>query len=662
MKILCVGGGPAGLYFAILMKRRNPAHDIAVVERNPAGQTTGWGLVFTAGMLERLDQNDPPTGARIRERLIAWDDVNVTVSGRRVVTGGHGFLGISRLAVITVLQQRAAELGIAVDYERRFDADELETADADLIVIADGATSRLRDRYRDAFGAVVDVRPNKYIWLGTRKTFDNEFAFLFERTEAGWLWAHCYQFDAETSTFVVECTDATWRGLGFDAMPVDDAVARCETLFAPYLDGHPLMADDAQRRRSSWTNFGVVRCRTWHHGKIVLLGNAAHSAHFSIGSGTRLALEDAAVLADCLDGRDRPDAESLARYQRTRQAASGRLHDAAVSSMLWFEAVEAYLEQDPQQFTYALLTRSQRIGHEGLRQRDPAWLETVADWFQATHGRTGEAAKQPPSTLPRTLRGVTLPNRVVVDLGTGATGSTADGMPPAGLRIGEVVVDPDRPADDPAYAEAFARLAEDRTGARPDARLGVRLVAGAPAVGGRPDPARAAETFAAAAAAAARAGVDLVELDAAADPVIGIAAAWPAGGIGPDAAAEAVGPSLAAFRAVRAVWPADRPLSVRLGAATDAEGRALAPRELRRAAGRFRAEGVDVLDVPLDERFHLVGEPRIAGQETLPAVLAVGSVRQADLVDALILAGRADLYSPGPPGGAPSADARVAAQ
>jgi anthraniloyl-CoA monooxygenase len=661
MKIQCIGGGPAGIYFASLMKIRNPAHEVTVIESNQAGETTGWGLVLTDGLLTKLEANDPVSARRIRDSLISWSNVEVEVKGRRVTSGGHGFLGISRLNLITILQQRAEELGVAVDYERWYDPGELPGSDADLIVASDGANSRIRTCYPNWFDAHNDLRPNKYIWLGTRKTFENAFKFIFERTPGGWVWAHCYQFDANTSAFVVECCEDTWRNLGFDVMTPEEAAERCREIFAAHLDGHPLLINDARRRRSLWTSFNVVRCGRWHHGRTVLLGNSAHTAHFSIGSGTRIALEDAIALADALDGLERPDPERLGAYQELRQAQTARLHAAAMNSMLWFENIAPYLDQDPLQFTYALLTRSRRIGHESLRGRDEDWIRKVESWFLrqsgavASSGRADAAAR--PSLVPLTLRGITLKNRIVSEYPpagpngrrtssdapeSGAPGESA-GLAMIEVRVGSAL------DDATAMSGLVSRVRQDGWDC-----VGARLVP-APddrrAVAAEERGAASWRHYVASVARASKAGLDLLELDLGADPALflprgaGPGSADSRPDVEADMAARLV-PAIRMFRAVRDAWPADRPISVRLGGLREPGGRPISPERLAAAAKLFRDEDVDILDVPLDWRMHVVGAPRIAGSKRKPVTLAVGPVDKPDQIDALILAGRADLCRP----------------
>jgi anthraniloyl-CoA monooxygenase len=411
MKVVCVGGGPAGLYLAISMKLRDPAHDVLVVERNRADDTFGWGVVFSNETLANLWQNDAKSAAAIEQSFQHWDDIDVYFKGHVVRSGGHGFAGIARKRLLHILQERARALGVRLQFER--EVEELSPyRDADLIVAADGINSRIRERFAAAFRPSIEWRKNKYIWLGTNRPFD-AFTFAFEDSPHGWIWAHAYRFDATTSTFIVECDEATWRGLGFDRMTGEDSVAACEMLFERHLGGYRLMSNAKHRRGSAWLNFPRVACERWYHDNIVLLGDAAHSAHFSIGSGTKLALEDAIGLADALHGKGELE-PALAAYQESRRIEVLKLQSAARNSTEWFEAVPRYVGFEPMQFAYALLTRSQRVSHENLRLRDRTWLEGMEQWFaERASGHPLQVAVPPMFTAFR-LRGLELANRIAV--------------------------------------------------------------------------------------------------------------------------------------------------------------------------------------------------------------------------------------------------------
>jgi len=414
MRVACLGGGPAGIYFAISMKLRDPSHEVHVFERNRAGDTFGWGVVFSDQTLANLTQNDPVSAASISTSFAHWDDIEVTLDGKSETSSGHGFIGIGRLKLLQILQARAAELGVIMHFETEFSDDLERFADFDLIVAADGVNSRIRTRYEDRFDVDIQTRTNKFIWLGTEKLFD-AFGFFFERTEAGWIWAHAYRFDETHSTFIVECAPETWEKLGFDTMDQAETIARCEEIFARHLDGQALLTNAGHLRGSAaWINFRRVLCRQWSFDNVVLLGDAAHTAHFSIGSGTKLALEDAIKLAEVLSRSGLQDKAALATalgdYQDERQVEVLKIQNSARNSTEWFETLERYTDFDAPQFAYSLLTRSQRVSHENLRQRDPAWLAGVERWF------AGEETSEPtpPLLTPFRIADLDLANRIVV--------------------------------------------------------------------------------------------------------------------------------------------------------------------------------------------------------------------------------------------------------
>ncbi|MEO1677213.1 MAG: bifunctional salicylyl-CoA 5-hydroxylase/oxidoreductase [Pseudomonadota bacterium] len=414
MRIAILGGGPAGLYFAISMKLRDPAHDITVLERNRPGDTFGWGVVLSDDALQNLETNDPESARAIRDSFAYWDDIAVVHNGVRTVSTGHGFAGIGRKKLLHILQNRARALGIDMQFECEFDSAEALRHDYDLVVAADGLNSRVRTEYADHFKPDIEQRKCKFVWLGTHQKFDDAFTFIFEKTAQGWIWAHVYQFDADTATFIVECTEETWANFGFKDMSKEEIVAKCEEVFADHLGGHALMSNAAHLRGSAvWLNFPRVLCETWHHENVVLLGDASASAHFSIGSGTRLAFDSAIALADYLHSE--PTLErAFARYQDERRLEVLRLQSAARNSLEWFEEVERYLDMDPVQFNYSLLTRSQRISHENLRLRDADWLSEAERWFQTQAGVSGNAPIRAPMFAPLKLRDMELKNRIVV--------------------------------------------------------------------------------------------------------------------------------------------------------------------------------------------------------------------------------------------------------
>ncbi len=411
MKLACVGGGPAGLTFAISMKLRDRAHDIVVFERNDPGDTFGWGVVFSDQTMENLRANDPVGAAAIEAGLAHWDDFDVHIHGQIITSSGHGFSGIGRKRLLNLLQDRARDLGVRLEFQREVDIDAAFFAEYDLVVASDGLNSKLRNAYADDFQVDIDTRPNKYIWLGANKAFA-AFTFAFEQTPHGWIWAHAYTFEPGASTFIVECSENTWRGLGFDAMSQDETCRAAERLFAKYLDGATLDTNSKHLRGSAWLNFPRVVCSTWRRGNLILMGDAAHTAHFSIGSGTKLAFEDAIKLAQVLHG-GKPLDEALSEYQAERHVDVLKLQNAARNSTEWFEHIDRYASLNPLQFAYSLLTRSQRVSHENLRLRDPVFLKRVESWFVQNAGAsTGESP--PPMFAPLRLREMALANRVVV--------------------------------------------------------------------------------------------------------------------------------------------------------------------------------------------------------------------------------------------------------
>ena len=441
MKVVCLGGGPAGLYFAISMKLRDPQNDILVVERNRAGDTFGWGVVFSDQTLANLLSNDPVSAEVIESEFAHWDDIEVVVGEHVERSGGHGFIGIGRKRLLNILQDRARELGVRLEFETEFDTDLTKWADYDLIVASDGINSRVRTDNESRFGVDIQTRANKFMWLGTAQLFD-AFAFIFEKTEAGWIWAHAYRFDETRSTFIVECSEETWRGLGFDSMEQADTIAACERIFARHLGGNPLLTNAVHLRGSAaWINFRRVLCEQWSFDNVVLLGDAAHTAHFSIGSGTKLALEDAIKLAEVMSrphiAQNRANmAEALAEYQKERHTEVLKIQNSARNSTEWFETLDRYLDFAPKQFAYSLLTRSQRVSHENLRLRDPEWLADVERWLeeqattQAHQPVTSATSDKPmqPMVTPYRLRDLTIANRIVVSpILTYAAGS--DGVP-----------------------------------------------------------------------------------------------------------------------------------------------------------------------------------------------------------------------------------------
>ena len=410
MKIAVLGAGPAGLYFAISMKLRDAAHDITVYERNKADDTFGWGVVLSDETLDNLAENDAKSAAAIREHFAYWDDIAVIHKGVRTVSTGHGFCGIGRKKLLMLLQERARELDIKLEFQSDIADPRPFMESHDLVIAADGLNSRSRAAFADHFEPDIDTRKCKFVWLGTHQKFDDAFTFIFEKTEHGWVWAHAYQFDPDTATFIVECSQDTWDRFGFGSMSQQESIAVCERIFEKHLGGHALMTNANHIRGSAWINFPRVLCERWSFQNLALMGDAAASAHFSIGSGTKLALESAIAMADYVQSEPTLE-KAFAKYEDARRTEVLKLQSAARNSLEWFEDVERYLGLDPVQFNYSLLTRSQRISHENLRLRDEKWLGSAEEWFQ---NQAGSASHRPPMLAPFKLRGMELKNRIVV--------------------------------------------------------------------------------------------------------------------------------------------------------------------------------------------------------------------------------------------------------
>ncbi|MDG2065757.1 MAG: bifunctional salicylyl-CoA 5-hydroxylase/oxidoreductase [SAR324 cluster bacterium] len=412
MKIVCIGGGPGGLYFAISMKLRNPEHEITVVEQNKPHDTFGWGIVFSDQTLENLQLNDPESAETIRKSFAYWDDIDVHIHGKVIRSGGHGFIGIGRLRLITILQERAEELGIQQVFETQVE-NSVNYENYELVVASDGINSKIRTQHKAHFQPDIDLRRNKFIWLGTHKLFE-AFTFIFIKTEHGWIWAHAYRFAEDLSTFIVECEPETWIALGFEEMSKEEAIGFLESLFVDYLDANPLMENAKHLRGSSvWMNFPRVTCKHWYHQNIVLLGDAVHTAHFSIGSGTKLAFEDGISLAESIHQNSNL-ADAFKSYQDEREIEVLRLQNAARNSTAWFENIPRYTNFSTTQFTYSLLTRSQRVSHENLRLRDKIWLESMECEFAENASGTAVQTPISPMFTPFSLRKMELVNRVAV--------------------------------------------------------------------------------------------------------------------------------------------------------------------------------------------------------------------------------------------------------
>ncbi|MCO5332322.1 MAG: bifunctional salicylyl-CoA 5-hydroxylase/oxidoreductase, partial [Ilumatobacteraceae bacterium] len=653
MKVLCLGGGPAGLYFAISMKLRDPAHEVTVLERNKADDTFGWGVVLSDDALGRMERNDPQSTAAIRDEFAYWDDIAVVHHGRRTVSGGHGFAGIGRMKMLLLLQDRARELGVDLRFQTEFRSAEEYRHDYDLVVAADGINSLVRKEYEAEFRPDIDMRLCKFIWLGTHQKFDDAFTFIFEPTEHGWMWMHAYQFDADTATAIVECTQQTWDAWGFEDMSKEETIATCERVFAAHLGGHSLISNANHLRGSAvWMNFPRVICERWHHENVVLMGDAAATGHFSIGSGSRLAFDSAIALAEYLHSEPTME-QAFERYQEERRMEVLRLQSAARNSLEWFEQCERYLDMDPVQFNYSLLTRSQRISHENLRLRDPDWLRQAEDWFQAQAGGTPGRA---PMFAPFRLQDMELVNRVVVS--PMAQYRAVDGCPTdwhfahyaerakggAGLLYTEMTcvspegrITPGCPGlYAPEHEAEWARLVrfvhgetaakvccqighsgrkgstqvgwEDADRPLPDGNWEVMSASAVPwspasqvpRAMTRADMDRVTAEFVAAAEMAERAGFDMIELHAAhgyllssfISPVSNVRTDEYGGSL-----ENRMRYPLEVLGAMRAVWPAQKPMSVRISAHDWLDEHGVTPDEAVEIARRFHAAGADIIDV-----------------------------------------------------------------
>ena len=714
MRIACIGGGPAGLYFAISMKLRDPSHEIEIFERNAPGVTFGWGVVFSDLTVENITANDPVSAKAINEEFAHWDDIDVHFRGETVTSGGHGFIGIGRKRLLEILQDRARELGVALHFNAECDPADPKWHDFDLVIASDGANSRFRDSAPEAFGVDIDVRSNRFVWLGTSKVFD-AFTFAFEETEHGWIWAHAYRFAPDCSTFIVECSEETWRSFGFDRMSQEESIAACEALFGKYLDGHELQSNASHLVGSAaWLNFRRIKCERWTSGNVILLGDAAHTAHFSIGSGTKLALEDAIKLAEVLNRPGLCLEAALDEYQAERNLEVLKLQNSARNSTEWFETLERYADFEPLQFAYSLLTRSQRISHENLRLRDREWLEGVERWFwkRATAGKSNKTA--PPMFAPFRMREMSIENRIVVS--PMAMYSAVDGTPNdfhfvhygeralggAGLLFTEMTcVSPEGRISpgctglwNAEHVTAWKRIVDfvhsnskakiclqlGHSGGKGSTKLGwegndVPLEDGnwpvlaasdvpwspvnqVPSPMTRADMDAVRDQFVAAVRMGAECGFDMVELHAAHGYLL-------AGFISPlqNTRADEYGGSLEnrlrypleVFAAMRAAWPSDNPMSVRISATDWAGDNGITPEDSVEIGEAFAREGADLIDVSAGQSwagqqpvygrmFQTPFSDRIRNEGKL-ATMAVGNIYEPDHANSILAAGRADLVA-----------------
>jgi anthraniloyl-CoA monooxygenase len=720
MRIAVIGGGPAGLYFAALAKQLGPAHEITVWERNAPDDTFGFGVVFSDETLDGIEHADRTVFDAMRREFARWDDIDVHIRHEVITSGGHGFAAMSRRRLLEILQARCRDLGVTLHFRTAApDADEL-SAGHDLVVACDGLNSATRARYAETFRPGVDVRRCKYMWLGTDRVFD-AFTFHIRQTPHGVMQIHGYPYDATGSTFIVEMHEDVWRAAGFDAsagrefrpgQSDDVSIASVRELFADILDGHKVHANN-----SRWISFATVRNETWWHRNVVLLGDAAHTAHFSIGSGTKLAMEDALALAACL--HEQPTVETALRaYEAERRPVVLSTQRAAQASLEWFENLHQYLHQETPQFAFNIMTRSRRITHDNLRLRDPEFVARVDAWFADHEKRRGVASGdvRPPMFQPFRLRGLALKNRVVVsamDMYKAVDGLPSDfhlahlggrALGGAGLVMTEMVCvsaagritpgctgmyrpeheDGWRRIVDFVHAESTAKIGFQvgHSGRKGSTRLMWEGIdeplpdGNWPVVAPSPLPyrpgvnqvpreltfaelGRIRAEFVRATEMAARAGFDLLELHCAhgyllssfISPVTNHRTDRYGGPL-----ANRMRYPIEVFHAVRAVWPADRPISVRISA-TDWTPGGITADDAVEIAAAFAAAGADAVDVSTGQ-VTPAERPAFGRSYQTPfadairnrvgiATIAVGVISSWDDVNSILLAGRADLCAVG---------------
>jgi anthraniloyl-CoA monooxygenase len=720
VRIAVIGGGPGGLYFAALAKQLGPDHEITVWERNAADDTFGFGVVFSDETLGGIAHADPSIHDQMEREFARWDDIDVHYRGEVVTSGGHGFAAMGRKRLLQILQQRCAELGVDVRFRALAPEVEHLSADYDLVVAADGLNSVVRTKHADQFQPTLDVRRCRYMWLGTDKAFE-AFTFDIRETPHGVMQIHGYPFDAHGSTFIVEMHDDVWRAAGFDANHRQDlppgasdeaSVAKVREIFADLLDGHSVLANN-----SRWVSFTTVRNERWFHDNIVLLGDAAHTAHFSIGSGTKLAMEDALALAACL--HESPDVpHALAAYEQERKPVVLSTQRAAQASLEWFENLGQYTHQHPLQFAFNILTRSRRITYDNLRLRDPAFIARVDEWFLDSERAAGRGANEPgpPMFAPFRLGELELVNRVVVspmDMYVAEDGLPGDfhlvhlggkALGGAGLVMTEMVCVSPRGRISPGctglwsdeHTASWQRVCDFVHAATP-AKIGVQLGHSGPkgstrlmwegidqplpdgnwplvSASARPykdgvnqtpaslDRAGMDEVvadFVAAAQRAARAGFDLLELHCAHGYLLSSFLSPVTNRRTDEYGGDVTGRlrfPLEVFTAIREVWPAERPMTVRISATDWVEdGITLADTlEVARAFERAGASAIDVStgQVTPDERpafgrsFQTPYADAIRNVVHVPTI-AVGVISSADDVNTIVLSGRADLCALG---------------
>jgi anthraniloyl-CoA monooxygenase len=705
-RIVCLGGGPAGLYTAILLRKALPSTRIEVYERNRPDDTFGWGVVFSDQTMGNFRAADPQTHAAILSSFHHWDDIAIYFGGKRFVSGGHGFCGISRKRLLALMQERARELGVHQLFQHNVE-DESSFQDADLIVAADGVNSQTRNRHAAAFQPSIDVRKCRFIWLGTTQKF-NAFTFAFEQTEHGWFQIHAYQFSKDLSTVIVETREETWAAHGLDKADTQQSIAFCEKLFGRYLDGHELQSNANHLRGSAWLNFNHVACKHWHQGKTVLIGDAAHTAHFSIGSGTKLAMEDAISLSRHVTATSDLDA-ALGAYQKERHIEVLKLQSAARNRMDWFENVARYVHLPPEQFAYSLLTGSQRIGHENLKLRDPGFVASYERWLAS---RDGAQQPRPPMFLPFKLRDMELVNRVVVS--PMAQYCAVDGLPDdwhlvhyghralggAGLVYTEMTcVSPEARITpgctglwNETQRDAWQRIVAfvhrnspakiclqlGHAGRKGSTQVGwekmdhplptgnwpllapsplpyLEGISQSPHAMARADMDAVRDDFARAAQFGAQAGFDMLELHMAHGYLLGSFLS-PLTNQRLDEYGGSIGNRLRfpleVFAAARAAWPVHKPLSVRISATDWATG-GLSYQDVLFIVRALQAAGLDLVDVstgqtvpdqkPVYGRMWQTPFADEIRNDLGIATMAVGNIYEPDHVNSIIAAGRADL-------------------
>jgi anthraniloyl-CoA monooxygenase len=661
VRIAVIGGGPGGLYFAGLARRLNPEHEITVWERNTSNDTFGFGVVFSAHTLGEIERADPAVLSEMRRKLCQWDDIDVHYRGGTFTMDGNGFAAMSRAGLLAILQRRCAQLGVALRFSSEIaDVDTL-AADYDLVVAADGVNSLSRARYAESFRPTVKAGKCRYIWLGSDLRLDS-FKFYILPTPGGVIQVHAYPDSRHRSTLILELSENAWRAAGFaDAAPAQlaqgDSDERSMEIVAELckdiLRGCKLIGNN-----SRWLRFLTVRCETWRHRNVVLIGDAAHTAHFSIGSGTKLAMDDAFYLAKSL--REQPSVEAaLAAYEAKRRPAVLSLQQAAQASQEWFENIDRYTHQDPQQFAVNILTRSRRVSYASLRRRDPDFIAARERWFAGTTG--GQAS--PPMLQPFTLGSQELVNRVVVS--PGEPGPVRDGVPGdlqlvrlgsaalggAGLMLTGPVSASDTGTVAPGGAglyteeqEAGWRRVVSFVHANSPTKIGVQLGCyGSDSSTRSLDDLR--RQFVAAAQRAAAAGFDLLELDCAQDCLLPSLSSSAGAGRNRGRLRSWLRYPLEVFGAIRAAWPAERPMSVRVSPAdwhSDEDG----TDAVAEVANEFAVRGAAAVHVragtQTDASAYADRIRNQAGCKSELAVIAAGAISAPD-INPIILAGRADL-------------------